>query len=348
MNKKTVLILFGGESNEHEISCTSAANIISCASRDIYRLITIGITKDGKWYLYEGNTENIKDGTWINNVKYEAFISPSKKQKGIVILKNNGFEIINIDVCFPVLHGMNGEDGTVQGLLKLAGIPFVGGNALSMGIAMDKRISKIVFEHENIPVVPAVYITDNYNIENLKNELEFPIFIKPANSGSSVGCHKVLKKEELEDAIKDALKTDNCILAEKYIECREVEFAVLGNENPFISMPGEITNESVFYDYETKYINTDGVNIVAPAPISKEQCNKMKEYALKAYKAMVLSVMARADFFIDKNTNEIYLNEFNTIPGFTASSMYPFLMNKHRVSSEELFDKLIDFAVQRK
>lgn len=347
MNKKNVLILFGGESNEHEISCKSAANIISCMDKEKYDAFIVGITKEGKWYLVNSDIESIKNGNWVNEQKTDAFLSPSKSQGGLVILDGSNYTVKKIDVCFPVLHGLFGEDGTVQGLLKLAGIPCVGGGPLSMGITMDKRISKIVFEHENIPVVPTTYIDENYDIESLKNELSFPVFIKPANSGSSVGCHKVDVPEELESAVKDALKTDSSVLAEKYIDCREVEFAVLGNDDPFVSMPGEITTQSTFYDYETKYIKTQKVNITAPAPVQKDLCEKMKKYAVKAYKAVGLSGMARADFFIDKKTNEIYLNEFNSIPGFTATSMYPFLMEKHGISGSELFDKLINLAIRK-
>ena len=344
MNKEQILILFGGESNEHEVSLNSAANVISAIDTDCYDLTTIGITKDGKWYLYEGDTENIKNGNWINLAKYEAFISPSKNQKGIVILTDNGCEIRHIDACFPVLHGKNGEDGTVQGLLQLAGIPCVGGNLLSIAMAMDKKYSKIVFEHENIPVVPVTYITKGDNLDNLEKELTLPVFVKPANAGSSVGCHKVTEIAELKPAIYDAFNVDSSVLVEKYIDCREIEFAILGNNEPMVSMPGEITTDSGFYDYETKYIKTAGVNIAAPAPISKDMCKKMQDYALKGYKALGLTGFARVDFFVDKNTNEIYLNEINTIPGFTASSMYPFLMNKHNITCDELIKKLIDFA----
>jgi len=348
MSKENILILFGGESNEHEVSLKSASNVISALDTELYDVTTIGITKDGKWYLYEGDTENIRNGSWFDYVKYEAVISPSKKDKGIIILKENDYEIKNIDVCFPVLHGKNGEDGTVQGLLQLAGIPCVGGNTLSMALAMDKKYSKIIFEYEGIPVVPVTYITKDYDYDKLKKELSLPVFVKPANSGSSVGCHKVTEIEELKPAIDDALMTDNSVLIEKYIDCREIEFAILGNDSPEASMPGEISSDSGFYDYETKYIKTAGVNIVAPAPIDDDMCKIMQDYAIKAYKALGLSGFSRVDFFVDKKTNEIYLNEINTIPGFTATSMYPFLMEKHNIPCRELTKKLIEFAKNRK
>lgn len=348
MNKEKILILFGGESNEYEVSLRSAANVISAIDNECCDITTVGITKDGKWYLYEGNTENIKNGSWINSVKYEAFISPSKNQKGIIILKDNSYDIRHIDVCFPVLHGKNGEDGTVQGLLQLAGIPCIGGNLLSVAIAMDKKYSKIVFEYENIPVVPVTYIKKGCDLDKVAKEIELPVFVKPANSGSSVGCHKVTEISEFKEAAEDAFLTDDSVLVEKYIDCREIEFAILGNETPMVSMPGEIVADSGFYDYETKYIKTERVNINAPAPLSKEMCKKMQDYALRAYKALGITGFARADFFIDKNTNEIYLNEINALPGFTAASMYPFLMDKHNISCDELIKKLIYFAKFRK
>lgn len=348
MTKMNLLILFGGESNEHEISCRSAFNIISAVDKELYNVTLIGITKNGEWYLFEGDISMIKDGSWTNKVEYSAFISPSKSQKGIVVIKENKAFKIKIDVCFPVLHGANGEDGTVQGLLRLAGIPCVGGDSLSTALAMDKKFSKIIFESENIPVVPARYITPDDDIEALKNDLSFPVFVKPANSGSSVGCHKVENENELIPAVEDAFKTDRSVLIEDYIDCREIEFAVLGNDEPFISMPGEIASESTFYDYETKYLKTSGVDIIAPADITEEQCTTMQEYALKAYKALGLSGFSRTDFFIDKKTGKIYLNEINTIPGFTATSMYPFLMEKHGISCGEVINKLIQFAVKRK
>ena len=348
MNKQNLLILFGGESNEHEVSLKSASNVIDSIDKDEFNLTTIGITKDGKWWLYEGKTDDIRNNTWKDYIKYEAIISPSKNSKGIVILKENGYETKNIDVCFPVLHGRNGEDGTVQGLLQLAGIPCVGGNTLSMALAMDKKYSKIIFEYFGIPVVPVTYIDKTYDFDKLKNELTLPVFVKPANSGSSVGCHKVTDISQLKEALDDALLTDNSVLIEKYIDCREIEFAILGNDEPMATMPGEITSDSGFYDYETKYINTSGVNIIAPADISKEMTKTMQEYAIKAYKALGLSGFSRVDFFVDKKTNEIYLNEINTIPGFTASSMYPYLMQKENIPCSELTKKLIEFAKNRK
>ena len=348
MNKENLLILFGGESNEHEVSLKSASNVIDSIDKDAYSLTTVGITKDGKWYLYEGETENIRNNTWEKYAKYEAVISPSKNSKGIIILKENAYETKNIDVCFPVLRGKNGEDGTVQGLLQLAGIPCVGGNTLSMALSMDKKYSKIIFEYFDIPVVPVTYIDKNYDFDKLKNKLTLPVFVKPANSGSSVGCHKVTDINELKGAIDDALLTDSSVLIEKYIDCREIEFAILGNDDPMASMPGEITSDSGFYDYETKYINTSGVNIIAPASLSDEMTKTMQEYAVKAYKALGLSGFSRVDFFVDKKTNKIYLNEINTIPGFTALSMYPYLMQKHGIPCGELTKKLIEFAKNRK
>lgn len=342
---KKLLFLFGGESNEHDVSNISAYNVISKIDTKKYDITKIGITKDGKWYLSECDLEDIKTGEWKNKVKYEAVISPSKEHRGIIIFKENEQIFKEIDVCFPILHGNNGEDGTIQALLKLAGIKRVGPDFLSSAMAMDKKISKIIFENAGIPVVPAVYTYCENDWENILKKMELPVFVKPANSGSSVGCYTVNKKEELKEAIRKALLIDKCVLVEKFVDCREVECGVLGNEDIFVSDPGEIlTTDSEFYDYDTKYNSPSKVNIQIPADITEEQKTKIKEYAKKAYVALGLSGMTRADFFIDKKSGEIYLNEVNTIPGFTSLSMYPMLIMNSGLTYSELLDKLIELA----
>ncbi len=339
-----LLILFGGESNEHDVSNISVYNILNAIDKEKYNITKIGITKDGKWYLCECDYETIKTGEWVSSVKYEAFISPSKSHGGIVIIKDGETIIRKIDVCFPVLHGANGEDGTIQALLKLAGIKRVGPDYISSAMAMDKKVSKMVFENAGIPVVPSAYAYKASDAEKILKKMHSPLFVKPANSGSSVGCYGVFKDEDLKDAIEKALLIDKCVLVEKYIDCREIECAILGNEDVFVSDAGEISSTSEFYDYETKYLSTDGVQIHIPANITKEQMTAIKDYAKKAYLALGLSGLTRADFFIDKNTNEIYLNEVNTIPGFTALSMYPMLMKNSGYEYSALIDKLIELA----
>lgn len=341
---KKLLFLFGGESNEHDVSNISAYNVLSQIDAEKYDITKIGITKDGKWYLVDCGLEDIKSGKWTEKVKYEAVISPSKNHKGIIIFKGLETEFKEIDVCFPVLHGNNGEDGTIQALLKLAGIKRVGADFLSSAMAMDKKISKIIFENAGIPVVPAVYAYSEEDWEKVLGKIELPVFVKPANSGSSVGCYTVTKEKDLKEAIKKALKIDKCVLVEKFIDCREVECGVLGNEEVFASDPGEILTDSEFYDYDTKYNNPSAVKIKIPADITQMQKRKIKEYAKKAYNALGLSGMTRADFFIDKKTDDVYLNEVNTIPGFTSLSMYPMLLMNSGYTYSALIDKLIELA----
>lgn len=341
---KKLLFLFGGESNEHDVSNISAYNVISQTDKDKYDITKIGITKDGKWYFVDCDLEDIKTGAWKDTVKYEAVISPSKNHRGIIIFKENEQIFKEIDVCFPILHGNNGEDGTIQALLKLAGIKRIGPDFLSSAMAMDKKISKIIFENAGIPIVPAVYVYSENECEKVFEKMDLPVFVKPANSGSSVGCYRVNKKEELKDAIKKALLIDKCVLVEKYIDCREVECGVLGNEDVFVSDPGEILAECEFYDYDTKYNSPSKVNIKIPADITEEQKSMIKDYAKKAYIALGLSGMTRADFFIDRQNGDIYLNEVNTIPGFTSLSMYPMLLMNSGFTYNGLLDKLIELA----
>ena len=342
MAKTNLLILFGGESTEHSVSNISASNILQAIDQKKYNITKIGITKDGKWYLVNSSTEDIKSGAWANQVRYQAIVSPSKKNKGILILKGNEFEEIGVDVCFPVLHGANGEDGTVQALLKLAGIKRVGADFLSSAIGMHKKFTKILLSQAEIPVVPSLYIDKKDDLSKIK--FEMPCFVKPANAGSSVGASAVMKKSDFIPAVNAALKIDDCVLVEKYIDCREIECAVIGNEDIYVSNPGEISSDSEFYDFDTKYVNTSGVKLTIPAEIDEEAKTKIMEYAKKAYKTLGLSGMTRIDFFIDKNTNEIYLNEVNTIPGFTSLSMYPLLLQAEGFTYSSLIDKLIELA----
>ena len=341
-----LLILFGGESPEHDVSNISASNILNELDTTKYKITKIGITKDGKWFLVDDNCslEEIKTGAWTKKASYPAHISPSKEQKGIIILKENTYELIPIDVCFPVLHGSNGEDGIIQALLQLAGIRCVGANCLSSAMAMDKAVSKIMFEKAEVPVVPAVYLNQGDNWDDLLTKISLPVFVKPANAGSSVGCSKVFTEEELAPALENAFQIDSKVLVEEYIDCREIECAVLGNEEIFVSTPGEISTESEFYDFETKYINTGANRLDIPANLPAETVAIIKEYAKKAFLALGLSGFSRVDFFVCKNTGKIYLNEINTIPGFTAQSMYPLLMKNEGVSYGELLDRLIGLA----
>lgn len=341
-----LLILFGGESPEHAVSNISAANILGAIDQSKYNITKVGITKDGKWYYIpdECTNDDIKSGNWISKKGCPAVISPSKEQKGLLLLKENNYELIPIDVCFPVLHGSNGEDGIMQALLQLAGIRRVGPNCLSSAMAMDKAVSKTMFEKAGIPVVPAIYLNKTDNYDNILERISLPVFVKPANAGSSVGCSKVFCKEELQSALAEAFKIDSKVLVEQYIDCREIECAVLGNEDIFVSTPGEISTESEFYDFDTKYINTSANRLDIPAQLPDEIIQTLKDYAKKAFLALGLNGFSRVDFFLDRQTGKIYLNEINTIPGFTAQSMYPLLMKNEGISYQELLDRLIDLA----
>jgi D-alanine-D-alanine ligase len=337
-----LLILFGGESNEHSISNISAYNILNAINKDKYNIIKIGITCDGKWYIVDCPLEDIKTGSWVNYRKYEAIISPSKTHKGVIVIRNNTYDEIEIDVCFPILHGANGEDGTIAALLKLAGIKCVTADFLSSAMAMDKKISKILFQNANIPVVPAIAIDKSFDYDAILKNISFPVFVKPANSGSSVGCSAVHTEAELMPALENAFVVDDSILIEKYIACREIECAVMGdNDKIFVSAPGEISSSSDFYDFDTKYVNTSSVKLDIPASIDENTKNTIMDYAKKAYIALGLSGLSRVDFFMDKNTNEIYINEINTIPGFTSLSMFPLLMKNEGIEYQDLLDKLI-------
>ncbi len=347
--KKTVLILFGGESTEHEVSRISAYNVINGIDKEKYNLVVIGITKSGNWFLYEGDYEKVKDGSWESEDNKEAFISPSKSHGGIVVINKDGsISKIKIDICFPVLHGKNGEDGTLQGLLELSGINFVGGKTLSMAMCMDKVMTKIVLEKNNIPQTPYFFLRKGEDItEKLtQSNMSFPLFVKPVNAGSSIGASKASDINEFEKSVADAFLYDNKVLVEKNINCREIEVAVMGNNELRTAGPGEIISDAEFYDYDTKYITNENVGYKIPADITKEQTALIKEYAKKAYKALECRSLSRVDFFIDKDTGEIYLNEINTLPGFTNISMYPKLFLSEGVEYKELIDLLLETSIE--
>lgn len=351
MIKENLLLLFGGESTEYEVSEMSASNVIEAIDRDKYNLITVGITKDGKWYLYQGGTEEIRDGSWErSDARKEAFLSPSKSQGGLVVLHGDHYETIPIDKCFPVLHGRNGEDGTVQGLLTLAGIPYVGPNVASSAVCMDKVFTKMILQHNGIPQTPYLYYSkrDFPEWEEVEREtaekLGFPCFVKPVNAGSSVGANKANNAQELRQSLEEAFRYDSKVMIEKYINCREIEVAVLGNQTISCAGPGEIVSNNEFYDYDTKYVNCDGVDYHIPADISDKMTNEIRRYALKAYHALDCKGLCRIDFFVSRDDNQIYLNELNTLPGFTNISMYPKMWVSEGMTYAQLVEKLLELA----
>ncbi len=350
MDKLNLGILFGGASSEHDISCISAKGIISNIDKEKYNLILFGITKDGQWYLYNDSEELLPDDKWLQseNLK-KAYIVPDPSVGGAV---TEDGEVIKLDCVFPILHGKNGEDGTVQGVLQLAQIPFVGCDATSSGTCMDKAVTNAVADAFKIDQAKWLSITkyefekDMQNcLDKAEKTLGYPIFVKPANAGSSVGISKAHNRNELEQGIITALKEDKKAVLEEFIKGCEVECAVMGNEEPIAGEVGQIVSAAEFYDFDSKYKNPQS-QLHIPALISEEKRSQVRAAALKAYKALGCEGMSRCDFFVAED-GRILLNEINTIPGQTPISMYPKLFEAVGISYKDLIDKLIDYAMNR-
>ena len=350
MKKKTVGIVFGGVSSEHDISCISAKSIIKNIDLNKYNIVLIGITKNGRWYIFNDDVELLPEDKWLNSRSLvPAFISPDASVGGLVTAKG---DIIKLDVVFPVLHGKNGEDGTIQGLFQLAQIPFVGCDATSSGVCMDKAVANAVADAFGIPQAKWFAI-NQYNyirkgdeiLDEAIERLGFPIFVKPANAGSSVGISKAHDKEELRQAMAVAFKEDKKAVLEEFIDGFEVECAVLGNNEPIAGEVGQIIAAAEFYDFDAKYNNPQSETVI-PARIDESKREEVKAQALKAYKALGCEGMSRCDFFVT-NDGRVLLNEINTIPGQTAISMYPKLMEAVGISYQSLIDRLIDLALER-
>lgn len=351
MEKKTVVVLFGGQSSEHEVSCVSAKTIMDNIDTDAYKILPVGITKEGQWLLYEGALSEIKADEWVNQSK-PAYILPDATKKALMVIEEGKHQFIPIDVVFPVLHGMFGEDGTVQGLLEMARIPYVGCGVLSSSIAMDKVYTKAIVDRLNIRQAKSVSVYKEELFDRDKvvakvlEELEFPVFIKPANAGSSVGVTKAKSKMELIDGLEAAIKFDRKLIVEETIVGRELECAVLGGHMVKASGVGEIIAAEEFYSYDAKYNNTDSKTVLSPElPEGTE--NKIRDYAVDIFKALDGYGLARVDFFLEENTDEIVFNEINTMPGFTSISMYPMLWENKGMPKAQLIDRLIQLAFKR-
>ncbi|WP_186428942.1 D-alanine--D-alanine ligase family protein [Clostridium sp. BSD9I1] len=339
MNK--IAILFGGKSTEHEVSRVSAASVLRNIDNSKYEIRIVGITREGSWYEYLGSIDNIESGLWEKD-------NENKKENAQNILFNK-----EVDVVFPVMHGLYGEDGTIQGLCKLVGIPFVGPGVLSSSLCMDKVYTKYVLENFGIKQANYVVVTEyNYNknkdelIENIESKLGYDVFIKPSNSGSSVGITKAHNRQELISGLEEALKYDRKILVEEALNAREIEVAVLGNDEPQGAVPGEIIPAKEFYDFEAKYQN-EASKLLIPANLSDERLQEIKELAIKIYTLLDCQGMSRVDFLMDKETGEAYFNEVNTLPGFTQISMYPKLWEASGKKYSQLIDELIELAIER-
>lgn len=354
-NKKLkVCVVFGGKSPEHDISCISASYVIENLDREKYKITTIGITKKGEWYLYSGKAENIRNGKWKNekrNLK-KAIISPDASQKAILVFDNDKVKKIKPDIIFPVLHGEYGEDGTIQGLFELSGIKYVGMGVCASANGMDKTFSKIVFASVGIPqadwVVVNTYDMKNMDtiIEKIEKKLGYPCFVKPASTGSSVGVGKAKNRDELINSLNVAAKFGRKILVEENIDGHEVECAVLGNNEVNASVVGEILPEVEFYDFDAKY-KSNTTKLQIPADLPKEISEKIREYAIIAFKAIDGMGLSRVDFFVRHSDNSIVLNEINTLPGFTSISMYPKLWEATGKKYSELLDELIVLGMNR-
>ncbi len=350
MSKLTVAVLFGGQSSEHEVSLVSANTVISNINKEIYDVVLIGITKDGHW-LKVDKQEDILSGEWVKS-KVRALISPDTSHHGLLLIENEKFKVQKIDVVFPVLHGLFGEDGTVQGLFELARIPYVGCGVLSSSISMDKLYTKIVVDRLNIRQADYVAVYSDSlgdmvsQVKRVENKLSYPVFVKPSNAGSSRGVSKAYNREELEVALTLAAKHDHKILVEETIIGREIECAVLGSRDVKASGVGEVISAEEFYDYDSKYNNAASKTDIHPVlPEGVEQ--QIRESAVAIFKAVDGRGLARVDFFYDEKANQVVFNELNTLPGFTSISMYPMLWEAKGISKERLVEKLIQLGLSR-
>ncbi len=339
--KLRIAVLFGGQSVEHEVSRMSAASVLRNINKEKYDIYQLGITRDGKWIEYNGPIDNIENGKWENDEFYKA---------------PDGYRLIfnkEVDAVFPVLHGLFGEDGTIQGLCKLAAIPCVSCSVLSSALLMDKAYAKYIADKFRIKQAKYLVITDyEWNsdkdliIKDAEDHLGYNIFIKPSNGGSSLGITKAHNKEELIEAINFAFKFDRKVVLESGLNAKDIEVAVLGNDNPQVSIPGQVVPANEFYDYNAKYENEKSFTLIPPE-LPKEVIEELQKLAIKIYKIYDCSGMARVDFMVDNETLEIYLNELNTIPGFTKISLYPVMWEKSGKPYSDLISELIDLAIER-
>lgn len=346
--KQTICVLFGGNSSEHEVSCVSAGNVVSQLDRERFEVLTVGIDKQGSWFLTSAAPDEIKSGAWVNCHNKACILSPCPKHRGLLVFNKNGdTAVTHVDVVFPVLHGKNGEDGTVQGLLELAAIPYVGPGVLGSSLCMDKAMAKDVLQYHGIRVTEGFCVRRGYDVAAVHSQIEasfgYPVVIKPSRAGSSVGVVSVQNSTMLAEALQTAAAEDDKILVERAVDAREVECAVLGTTDaPQASCPGEIVKEGM-YDYATKY-QKNTARLEIPADVTAEQAETIRNLACRAFTATECRGLARVDFFIDRKSGEILLNEINTLPGFTDISMYPMLWKASGLSYTELLTRLIELA----
>ena len=353
MKKLSVCILFGGMSPEHEVSLRSAESVLSAIDHDRYNIFPVGITREGEWILYGGNDySDLPTGRWLEHPENRrAALSPVRGQ-GLLSFEGDCVVRERIDVVFPVLHGENGEDGSMQGLLQMAGIPYVGPHVSASAVAMDKTLTKLVADHVGVPQAQWQLVRREELesrmpeiLASLEQRFTYPMFVKPAGTGSSVGVSKAADRENLEKALRTAAAFDRQILVEEYIRGREIEVAVMGNESPVASVCGEIDSGVEFYDYDAKYVTDTSVAYI-PARIPEEVAETVREMAVKIYRAIGCQGLSRVDFFVTFEDNQVVFNEINTLPGFTSISMYPKLFVASGIHYSELIDELLKLALE--
>lgn len=352
MQKTRVVLIFGGQSREHEVSIDSANSVLKALDREKYCIETIGITKEGIWYWGVRPEDWKQGGGPIHKHYKQVNLILNPQNPGFVAqdgseLPHNG----QCDIVFPVMHGPKGEDGAIQGLFEMAGLPYVGSGVLGGSLGMDKDRMKAVFKEAGLPIVPHLTflrseLTDMQNIvKKIAEHLGYPCFVKPANLGSSVGISKVSEENQLKEALKHAAQFDRKIIVERAVIAREIELSVLGNDYPEVSVPGEIIPSKEFYDYEAKYIDT-GSKLIIPADLDPDIVTKLQDYSRRAFRAVEAKGLSRMDFFVTAD-NEIYINEVNTLPGFTQISMYPKLWEASGLSYKDLLNRLIELGLER-
>jgi len=351
-------VIFGGRSGEHEVSLLSAQGVMNAIDRTRYEVVPIGITKEGQWLASGDPYKALSSGAMAESNPALLLAEPS--DRGLMRLEDVEEEraltvvhVSQLDVVFPILHGPYGEDGTVQGLLELAGIPYVGAGVAASAVGMDKVLFKDVMVAHEVPIVPHVVVLrkawerePEEVLARVEAEIGYDCFVKPANLGSSVGITKAHDRTELRAALEEAARYDRKLLVEEAIDAREIEVSVLGNDEPVASVPGEIVPCNEFYDYAAKYLDGES-ELLIPAPVPEETAGLIAQLAIRAYRAIDCAGMARVDFLLDRKNGELYLNEVNTLPGFTPISMYPKLWEASGLSYPELIDRLIQLALER-
>ncbi len=330
-----VAIIFGGRSAEHEVSLLSAKSVSSAIDREKFSLVYVFIAKDGKWYLQDNVPEE-----GLADLSTPLSVVPGGGSNFLL----SSSQKIEVDVVLPILHGTFGEDGTIQGLFEMCGVPFAASTVLGSAVSMDKEVSKKILQRDGIPIARFLSFKEKIDVLKVEEEFSYPVFVKPANLGSSVGVSKARNKEELLKAAQEAFLYDSKIIVEEFIKGREIECSVLGNESPVSSVPGEVVVGSDFYSYETKYLNKGESSLVIPADIPKETEKEIREMAVSAFRSLCCEGMARADFFV--SDERVILNELNSIPGFTEISMYPKLWQATGLSYKDLITKIIELGIE--